>query len=112
MKIEWISLRFLRYTLSRGKLLWVFVKTPYFKVSLGAFPLLSHPFYAILRLDINKPEQFEQFVSWIRENFIRVLNIAGPRESQSQGIYEAAFTLIQRLFSLVMVNRKSCCAIL
>jgi len=50
MKIEWISLCFLRYTLSRGKLLWVFLKTPYFKVSLGAFPLISFAFYAILRL--------------------------------------------------------------
>lgn len=36
---------------------------------------------------------------WIGENEISVLNIAGPRESECPGIYEAAHALILSLFA-------------
>lgn len=35
---------------------------------------------------------------WIREQGIAVLNVAGPRESQSPGIGEAAYQFLRRLF--------------
>lgn len=39
-----------------------------------------------LILDIEKPAA-EQVTKWVRDNGIRVLNIAGPRESSKPGIY-------------------------
>lgn len=79
------------------------------KLTLDKAIVSGKPYFV---LNINRAELFEQFIDWIRENPIRVLNIAGPRESQSPGIYEAAFALIQRLFSVVMVSKKTCCTLL
>lgn len=37
--------------------------------------------------------------SWIRQNRIRVLNIAGPRESQSPGIYRKCYQVLEKTFN-------------
>jgi predicted Rossmann fold nucleotide-binding protein DprA/Smf involved in DNA uptake len=37
---------------------------------------------------------------WIMVNDIKVLNVAGPRESKSQGIYELAKKFLQKLFGV------------
>ena len=37
--------------------------------------------------------------TWVRENNIRVLNVAGPRESNSPGIYNMAKALIKKVIS-------------
>jgi len=42
--------------------------------------------------DINKVTE------WISKNQIKVLNIAGPRESKSPGIYKESFELLEKLF--------------
>jgi hypothetical protein len=36
--------------------------------------------------------------AWLLDNAIRILNIAGPRESKRPGIYAATFQLLDRLF--------------
>jgi hypothetical protein len=44
-----------------------------------------------------KPEGCDKFISWLKTNNIRVLNIAGNRKSQSPGIAEKAYTLLEFL---------------
>ncbi len=41
---------------------------------------------------------------WMTENSIQVLNIAGPRESQSPGIYNAGFEVLHKF--LLIVNNE------
>ena len=38
------------------------------------------------------------FRNWISENNIRVLNVAGPRESNAKGMYAFALQILKRLF--------------
>lgn len=42
----------------------------------------------------------EDVWTWIRENDIRVLNIAGPRASKNPGVYAAARVFLEYLLSL------------
>ncbi len=42
----------------------------------------------------------EAAMAWLEENGIRVLNVAGPRESECPGIHERAATFLERLFAL------------
>jgi predicted Rossmann fold nucleotide-binding protein DprA/Smf involved in DNA uptake len=42
---------------------------------------------------------------WILENNIQVLNVAGPRESEDKGVYEAAHRWLTRLFAPVAPDR-------
>ncbi|MEA2106371.1 MAG: putative molybdenum carrier protein [Bacteroidota bacterium] len=44
-----------------------------------------------------QPEDYDKFISWLKINNIKVLNIAGNRESQSPGIAKKAFTLLEFL---------------
>lgn len=43
--------------------------------------------YLIINLALSFEENFIHFNKWINENNIEILNIAGPRESNSLGIY-------------------------
>lgn len=47
-------------------------------------------------LIINLSEKYlhEDFLGWIKKNNIKVLNVAGPRESQSPGIYKRSFQIL------------------
>ena len=45
---------------------------------------------------LDAPEQCS-VIDWIHDNSIKVLNIAGPRESQCPGIYEKAFLYLRNL---------------
>jgi hypothetical protein len=47
---------------------------------------------------------FKDILSWIKENHIKILNIAGPRESQSPGIYNMAYKFIESLLILLSVK--------
>ena len=40
--------------------------------------------------------------AWGEDNDVRVLNVAGPRESEATGIYEQARTLLEELLSTVL----------
>jgi hypothetical protein len=48
---------------------------------------LKKPFYV---LDLTLPLAPAAVADWMRGHSIQVLNVAGPRESESPGIYEAA----------------------
>lgn len=53
--------------------------------------------YLIISLSITT--DIHEILFWLNENRIKILNIAGPRESQSPGIYAAATRLIENLLS-------------
>ena len=48
----------------------------------------------VLLVELGFPPVFEAFQLWLRENGIRTLNIAGPRESQRPGIGRDAKTFV------------------
>ena len=54
----------------------------------------------ILELDLSMKSsvQGSHFSEWISKHEIQILNIAGPRESSSPGIYKAAYNLLSILF--------------
>lgn len=43
-------------------------------------------------------------IDWVKENSIKILNIAGPRESNSPGIYQSSFNLLQRVLPLLFFH--------
>jgi hypothetical protein len=50
-----------------------------------------------LAIDLDSPPPREEVQAWLREHEVRVLNVAGPRESQSSGIEEASCDLLVKL---------------
>jgi hypothetical protein len=50
-------------------------------------------------LDLGLPSAPAAVVDWIRQHSIQVLNVAGPRESESPGIYEAARKAIHEILA-------------
>lgn len=52
-----------------------------------------------LLVDLLKATPFEAVNEWIRAQGIRVLNVAGPRASQAEGIYETARAYLEGLLS-------------
>jgi hypothetical protein len=56
----------------------------------------------LLHIDLNRASPAEsggRIRAWIRENGIRVLNVAGPRASQDPGIYRAAREVLNAAFA-------------
>jgi len=51
----------------------------------------------ILLCDFEEQTSIDEMRQWIAEHDIRVLNVAGPRESTSPGIYTKAKSLIKRI---------------
>ena len=49
---------------------------------------------------INDPINYDVFQNWLDENKIKVLNIAGNRNSESPGIEGKAYLLLEKLFNL------------
>lgn len=52
----------------------------------------------MLVVDIETPFSLVTIRNWIMENQIRILNIAGPRESEFPGIYRNTLNLLEQLF--------------
>ena len=52
----------------------------------------------LLLVDLENPLDSATVQQWIRRSGIQQLNIAGPRESQSPSIYEAARAFLEKLF--------------
>lgn len=48
-----------------------------------------------LVVDLSRPLPIEAVRGWIRTNRIRVLNVAGPRESKDPGIHRAALEFLK-----------------
>lgn len=57
---------------------------------------MGRPF---LIVDLAEPLDPDQARSWIRENRIGVLNVAGPRESKCPGIHGEATAFLRAVFS-------------
>jgi len=49
--------------------------------------------------DLSSNESLDEMIDWISENNLKVLNIAGPRESQSPAIYSKALKILTKLLS-------------
>ena len=50
-------------------------------------------------LELNEEDNLEEAVSWLKEQRPDVLNVAGPRESNRPGIYQAAYGFLKRLLA-------------
>ena len=60
-----------------------------------------------LHVDLNQTPAFKAAAlihSWIEENAIEILNVAGPRASKDNQIYRAVFKLIESLHYLGLMN--------
>ena len=53
-----------------------------------------------LMVDLDSPPDLAAIRAWADEHHVKVLNVAGPRESQSPGIYAQAAALLRSLLSL------------
>ncbi len=59
----------------------------------------------VLLFNINTNPDLKIILDWISENNITELNIAGPRESKSPGIYLKAKNIIYELIKIVILGR-------
>lgn len=53
--------------------------------------------HLVIQLDAAKPK-VSTLAEWIDENNIRVLNVAGPRESKSPGVHQLACRYLEEFF--------------
>jgi hypothetical protein len=49
--------------------------------------------------NIEKSSGINEIIGWIKKNNIKKLNVAGPRESQTDGIYKAALNILRGVLS-------------
>jgi|ERR1039457_5225200 hypothetical protein len=55
----------------------------------------------VVKFDARKPKKPVEVIRWLAENRIKVLNIAGPRESKFPGgIYQEAFLFLEKIFKM------------
>ena len=54
---------------------------------------------ALLIIDLQKQPAFKPVCQWILDNNISTLNIAGPRESQSSGIYQETALFLEKVIT-------------
>ena len=59
---------------------------------------LSKPYFIV---GLVQTDAVEPIATWVRENGVRVLNVAGPRERTAHGIYAGAYRLIARLLRML-----------
>jgi hypothetical protein len=65
----------------------------------------SKPYLIVEVLDNHKNEiNVNQVIDWLRSNDIKVLNIAGPRESTVPGIYDTSANFLNQLFSQIKLR--------
>lgn len=62
------------------------------------------PFFVV---DLDNPAPRREVGRWIRDNNIRTLNVAGPRESQRPGIADRAVEYLTALFSELSVGGEN-----
>ncbi|MCK4407979.1 MAG: putative molybdenum carrier protein [Bacteroidales bacterium] len=48
--------------------------------------------------DFSKTPEKEKLLNWLSENKIKTLNIAGPRESNAEGIYGLVYDMLKKIF--------------
>jgi hypothetical protein len=57
-------------------------------------------------VDPSREENFSAVVAWIRQNQIRTLNVAGPREGEVPGIYKQVFFFLQKILKILQGPRE------
>lgn len=57
-----------------------------------------------LHVRLSDPVPIPMIQAWAEENDIRVLNVAGPRASEVDGIYEGARVMMERLLTAVLLE--------
>jgi hypothetical protein len=57
-----------------------------------------------LVIDLDRPLEAAVFMSWLQENAIEALNVAGPRESKQPGIGRQARVALDALFDAAMAG--------
>jgi len=55
--------------------------------------------FLVVQLDMETPNGVIEILDWLRANHIKVLNVAGPRESKIRGIHEQAVQFLRKLRS-------------
>lgn len=61
--------------------------------------------YLLISLTNSVEDNLSRCLAWLKEHGIDTLNVAGPRESSSQGIYKDSYNFLYHLvFALVSVN--------
>ena len=70
------------------------------KLTIEHTQLLKKPLFIV---DLSNDEEInEKFYSWLKKNRISVLNVAGPRESSSIGIYDRTYNKFDNMIEFVM----------
>ncbi len=59
-----------------------------------------------LLVDLNRRPVAAEIIGWLKEWGIKVLNVAGPRESTQRGIYRRARRLLMEVLAAVPKGRK------
>ncbi|MFI4956521.1 MAG: putative molybdenum carrier protein [Gammaproteobacteria bacterium] len=54
-----------------------------------------------LIVDLSRQTSTDEIINWIKDNHVNILNVAGPRESQSPGIYAATHQFMVELCVLL-----------
>ncbi len=62
-----------------------------------------------LIIDLSNGHDAEKIIDWIKKNNIEKLNVAGPRESQSRGIYQLAYRLLENIINLLRLGKTDSC---
>ncbi|BCA97210.1 hypothetical protein TUM19329_35710 (plasmid) [Legionella antarctica] len=53
-------------------------------------------------------DNLSKCIEWIKEYDIRTLNVAGPRESSSEGIYKESYNFLLSLLPELLSINKLC----
>ena len=63
--------------------------------------------YLIVDLSQSQQKNEDTITDWIKEQNIKILNIAGPRESSSPGIYQLSRNLLDAVFSNLIDSQRA-----
>lgn len=55
-----------------------------------------------MEIDVDREYHSKEIVNWLDDKRIEILNIAGPRESQSPGIYIATMELLNGVYNVLI----------
>lgn len=59
-----------------------------------------------LIINLSNPSDSVEIITWIKSNNIKILNIAGPRESQALGIYQKTSVYLQNFFQALILKNE------
>jgi hypothetical protein len=58
-----------------------------------------------LVFNVSAEQKVDEIAEWIKTNSIQKLNVAGPRASQSTGIYNIAADLLEQMLNHTLINQ-------